>query len=204
MVIKYRVKGVRGRLREFDPSLTYKNIMQNINKAQQNLLKIVEKSSGVRGEKYFGSETSLPDWVSETLDVLELADVRQPSISEIKQAIMLEKGIKQLASRYQAVQSRGLTPVLEAGYLQELEGLDGDDRFINAQRLMIEQKLAGLTQVQKQVFFTSKFYQEVKTAKGNYERILKWAEADSGENLTIDEAWAYMLNNKLSQYIAGL
>ena len=210
-IVKYRLSS-RGRPRELDTDLIYKSIRENMKDANKRLLAIEKMSKGVRGEKYFGSATSLPDWIDEAIDILNSSEYgRDISPSEAEQIRLAERSVRQLASKQERVYSKAISDIITEGAYSELREISKSNskftqKYINA----IKSQLNKLTKSQRQTLLTSKAWQEPKTAKGRYKNVKNWAQKETGKTLTYDEAWAYTLyrrtieglpNDKLPEHI---
>ena len=198
-IIKYRVKS-RGRPREIDTNLIYQEIVQATKKALPRLEEIRQSTKGYRGERVLGSKTSVPDWVEESLDLLQTADHgRDLSVSEAVSITQTLKNLRELASPQARVYGRAIGEQLTKEYVIAFgEFKDGKiSNFTQAQIRDIPQKLESMSIRERQDFFLSNRYQDPRST-GRYKRVLEWAKADSGKAvMSYQEAWAYLFNSKI-------
>lgn len=202
-IIKYSKTG-RGRPATLDTDIIYSQIESSLNKALRRLSKFRKKSKGYRGESIYGTDTSLPDWVSETFDLLDANEIgRKLSIKEIESIKQTAKSLRELASKQARVYERALDTQLSSQYIKDIKkGLEGShSKFQQKQIQNITMKLEKMTPLQRQKFIQSQYYQDPQTAKGRYKRVLNWAKADTGKQyMSYDEAWAYLQKRKLDEY----
>lgn len=198
-IIKYRVKS-RGRPREIDTNLIYQEIVQATKKALPRLEEIRQSTKGYRGERVLGSKTSVPDWVEESLDLLQTADYgRDLSVSEAVSITQTLKNLRELASPQARVYGRAIGEQLTKEYVIAFgEFKDGKiSNFTQEQIQDIQQKLESMSIRERQDFFLSNRYQDPRST-GRYKRVLEWAKADSGKAvMSYQEAWAYLFNSKI-------
>ena len=198
-IIKYRVKS-RGRPRELDTNLIYQEIVQATKKALPRLEEIRQSTKGYRGERVLGSKTSVPDWVEESLDLLQTADYgRYLSVAEAVSITQTLKNLRELASPQARVYGRAIGEQLTKEYVVAFGEFKGGkiSNFTQAQIRDIQQKLESMTIKERQDFFLSNRYQDPR-ATGRYKRVLEWAKADSGKAImSYQEAWAYLFNSKI-------
>ena len=198
-IIKYRVKS-RGRPREIDTNLIYQEIVQATKKALPRLEEIRQSTKGYRGERVLGSKTSVPDWVEESLDLLQTADYgRDLSVSEAVSITQTLKNLRELASPQARVYGRAIGEQLTKEYVIAFgEFKDGKiSNFTQSQIRDIQQKLESMSIKERQDFFLSNRYQDPRST-GRYKRVLAWAKADSGKAvMSYQEAWAYLFNSKI-------
>lgn len=198
-IIKYRVKS-RGRPREIDTNLIYREIVEATKKALPRLEEIRQSTKGYRGERVLGSKTSVPDWVEESLDLLQTADDgRDLSVSEAVSVTQTLKNLRELASPQARVYGRAIGEQLTKEYVIAFgEFNDGKiSNFTQEQIQDIQQKLESMSIRERQDFFLSNRYQDPRST-GRYKRVLEWAKADSGKAvMSYQEAWAYLFNSKI-------
>lgn len=198
-IIKYRVS-TRGRPRELDTNLIYQEIRQATQKALPRLEEIRASTKGYRGERVLGSKTSIPDWIEESLDLLEAVDYgRNLSTAEAIGIRETLKNLKELASPQARVYGRAIGEQLTKEYVVAFgEFSDGRvSNFTQEQIAEIQSKLESMTIKERQEFFLSNRYQDPR-ATGRYKRVLAWAKADSGRSvMSYTEAWAYLFNTKI-------
>lgn len=199
-IIKYRVKS-RGRPREIDTNLIYQEIVQATKKALPRLEEIRQSTKGYRGERVLGSKTSVPDWVEESLDLLQTADYgRDLSVSEAVSITQTLKNLRELASPQARVYGRAIGEQLTKEYVIAFGEFNKDGKisnFTQEQIQDIQQKLESMSIRERQDFFLSNRYQDPRST-GRYKRVLAWAKADSGKAvMSYQEAWAYLFNSKI-------
>lgn len=198
-IIKYRVKS-RGRPREIDTNLIYQEIVEATKKALPRLEEIRQSTKGYRGERVLGSKTSVPDWVEESLDLLQTADYgRDLTTSEAVSITQTLKNLRELASPQARVYGRAIGEQLTKEYVVAFgEFKDGKiSNFTQEQIQDIQQKLESMSIRERQDFFLSNRYQDPRST-GRYKRVLEWAKADSGKAvMSYQEAWAYLFNSKI-------
>lgn len=201
----YVRSGRRGRPLSIDPEAELnKLIQQTLPKAKQRLSKFRQQTSGVRDSAFLGSETDLPAFVESTIDVLsdlrEGARISYESLRETKRAIKIAE---QLASKQKRVYGRALEPALTEEYLRDLDRFSSKSGSIYMKRknAQLRKMFTKLTPQQRQEFFFSKKYQDVRTMAGRYAHIVAWAEAETGrKNMTEEEAWAYLRVRRLEDF----
>lgn len=199
-IIKYRVKS-RGRPREIDTNLIYQEIVEATKKALPRLEEIRQSTKGYRGERVLGSKTSVPDWVEESLDLLQTADYgRDLSVSEAVSITQTLKNLRELASPQARVYGRAIGEQLTKEYVIAFGEFNKDGKisnFTQEQIQNIQQKLESMSIRERQDFFLSNRYQDPRST-GRYKRVLAWAKADSGKAvMSYQEAWAYLFNSKI-------
>lgn len=199
-IFKYRVKA-RGRPRELDTELVYKQIVESSKRAGQRLAQFRRETKGVRGEKLLGSSTSLPDIIEESLDLLEAVEYgHELSPADLQQIAQAAKLTKQLTSPQARVYGRALEEVLTQQYVSELQREYGEgSRFTIKTRKEIETILQDLAPEDRQKFFMSKYYESIQKAH-RYKRVKAWSEADSGREMTYQEAWVYLFKRRLEDF----
>ena len=107
-IIKYSKTG-RGRPATLDTDVIYSQIESNLNKALSRLSEFRKSSKGYRGESIYGTSTSLPDWISETFDLLDANERgRKLSIKEIETIKQTAKSLRELTSKQKRVYERAL------------------------------------------------------------------------------------------------
>ena len=204
-IIKYRVKS-RGRPREIDTNLIYQEIVEATKKALPRLEEIRQSTKGYRGERVLGSKTSVPDWVEESLDLLQTADYgRDLSVSEAVSITQTLKNLRELASPQARVYGRAIGEQLTKEYVIAFaEFKDGKiSNFTQRQIQDIQKQLESMSIRERQDYFTSRYYQDPR-AIGRYERVLKWSKADSGRAvMSYQEAWSYLFNRRLQDFVYG-
>lgn len=190
--------GKRGRPSRIDIDATYDLIEDLYLTASPRLKEIRKTTKGMRGEEILGTQTTVPEWVEESLDTLGAAQLgRKIDYLELQQIKSTINSLKELSAKRAKVYERGLAKQFEQAYLKELKEFEESaSAFGKKQTKRIKEKLSKMTARQKQEFFTSKQYQAVKDNK-KYKHVKNWAEADSGKKLTYNEAWAYLYNKKM-------
>lgn len=203
-IIKYRVK-TRGRPRELDTNLIYQQIIQSSKTAMPRLKEIRESTRGYRSERVLGSQTSLPDWVEESLDLLEGVEYgRELSTQEAVSIGETLKSLRELSSPQKRVYQRAIGEQLTQEYVSAFGEFGRDGKLSNFTQRQIEDiksMLLEMTPQERQEFFLSRYYQDPK-ANGRYERVKNWATAHSGRSrLTYQESWSYLYASKIRDYI---
>lgn len=198
--------GKRGRPLELDINKVYSEFWDLTPLADIRLRKFRQETKGIRGEAILGSQTSLPDWLDESINLLEEARTgRELSYAEAKQIKLNLESMKELASKQKRVYERALQQQLTASYFDELTkyAMTAKSDFTKTQIQEIRGRIQALPKRKQQELMFSKYYQSPKTTRGRYKRVKDWAEADSGKkNMTYEEAWAYLLNRRLEEGLA--
>ena len=193
--------GKRGRPLELDVNKVYNEFWDLTPLADLRLRKFRQETKGIRGEALLGSQTSLPDWLDESIDLLQEAKAgRKLSYYEAKQIKLNLETIKELGSKQKRVYERALQEQLTSSYFDELlkykETATSD--FTKKQIDEIKSKIEKLPKRAQQSLLFSKYYQSPKATRGRYRRVKNWAEKDSGQkNMTYEEAWAYLLKRRI-------
>lgn len=193
--------GKRGRPLELDINKVYNEFFDLTPLADLRLRKFRQETKGIRGEALLGSQTSLPDWLDESIDLLQEAKSgRKLSYYEAKQIKLNLETIKELGSKQKRVYERALQEQLTSSYFDELlkyqETATSD--FTKKQIDEIKSKIEKLPKRAQQSLLFSKYYQSPKTIGGRYKKVLEWSKRDSGQkNMTLDEAWAYLLKRRI-------
>ena len=205
-IIKYRVKS-RGRPREIDTNLIYQEIVEATKKALPRLEEIRQLTKGYRGERVLGSKTSVPDWVEESLDLLQTADYgRDLSASEAVSITQTLKNLRELASPQARVYGRAIGEQLTKEYVIAFGEFNANGQLTNfskAQIKEIEKNITSMSIKERQEYFTSRYYQDPR-ATGKYKRVLAWSKADSGRAvMSYDEAWSYLFRRRLEDFMYG-
>lgn len=205
-IIKYRVKS-RGRPREIDTNLIYQEIVQATKKAMPRLEEIRQSTKGYRGERVLGSKTSVPDWVEESLDLLQTADYgRDLSVSEAVSITQTLKSLRELASPQARVYNRAIGEQLTKEYVVAFGEFTKNGQLTNFSKAQIEEirkTIENMSITERQQYFTSKYYQDTR-ATGRYKRVLEWSKADSGKAvMSYDEAWSYLFKRRLEDFQYG-
>lgn len=200
-VIKYRIK-TRGRPREFNIDKAISDLYEAEAKAVDVLRDIRETSRGYRSERILGSSTTAPAWVQESLDLLEGAKYgRDLSVKEIQSIKQTTSELRQLGSasrRYSAQGRASLTERISKEYEESLaEFAKGGRQFTKSEIAKIKRRLSEMTPQEKGEFFFSSKYQDPKKYE-RYKKVQAWAQADSGEELTMQESWAYLFNRRMA------
>ena len=194
--------GKRGRPLELDINKVYDDFWSLTPLADIRLRKFRQETKGIRGEAIFGSQTSLPDWIDESMDLLvEAKQGRELSYKEAKQIKQNLESMKELTSTQRRVYERALSEQLTMSYYDELTKFEekAKSQFTKKQISDIKSKVGSMTKRERQKLLTSKKYQSPK-ATGRYKRVKAWAEKDSGrKNLTYEEAWAYLQKQKIGE-----
>ena len=146
-IIKYRVKS-RGRPRELDTNLIYQEIVQATKKALPRLEEIRQSTKGYRGERVLGSKTSVPDWVEESLDLLQTADYgRDLSVSEAVSITQTLKNLRELASPQARVYGRAIGEQLTKEYVIAFGEFNANGQLTNFSKAQIKEIEKNITTV---------------------------------------------------------
>ena len=195
--------GKRGRPLELDINKTLNEFYDLTPLADLRLRKFRQESKGMRGEAILGSQTSLPDWIEESFDLLEEAKAgRELSYKEAKQIKQNIESVRELTSNQRRVYERALSEQLTMSYYDELTQYEekAKSQFTKKQISEIKTKVSSMSKRERQSLLTSKKYQSPK-ATGRYKRVKAWAERDSGrKNMTYEEAWAYLQKKRIGEY----
>ena len=203
-IIKIRTGG-RGRPTTIDTEYYRETIYNLYEKASPRLEQIRKSSTGYRGEEILGSEQSYPDWVTKSLDVIsdyEMGGVLKPSKQDLADVKATIKSLQQLSSPRVGVSARALSQRINEYYLGELGRWERDASSFTKKRIgKIKERLQDLSPKQITQLMLSKAYQDPKTAEQRYERVKKWSESKTKRKLTYQEAWIYLLSDKLEKGI---
>ena len=191
--------GGRGRPLTLDIDTAYDEIISLLPKASARLKALRKSSAGMRSEAIFGTQTSVPDWVEQSLDILDTAQafdmpLTYKDVKDIKTTITT---LKQLGSKQAKVYERALSEQLTQEYLDELEQFEQTSTSFAKQQIKeLKQNFMKLSKRGKQKFLTSKAYQSPKS-KGRYKRVKDYAQAETGKsNMTYQDAWAYLYKRR--------
>ena len=204
--------GGRGRPLEIDVDATLKQFMAQLPQAKARLQEIRRTTSGERSESILGSETTLPKGIKASIDVLEaLQQGQKIDYATARELRSNLRTVKELASKQERVYGRALSSSLLKQYEQDIkyQSKYASKQVSQTYKGMLE-RVERLTPRQQQKFFTSRGYQNVKTNRRDYKRVIEWAEADiqnkygQDVQLTAEEAFAYMLEDKQIQEIQGI
>lgn len=202
----------RGRPLEFDVDKTLEQFMRSLPKAKARLQEIRRTTSGERAEDILGSETTLPKGISASIDALEElqqgGQINYATAKEIRQNL---RTVQQLASKQERVYGRALASSLLRQYEQDInyQSKYASKQVSQTYKGMLE-RVKTLTPRQQQKFFTGRGYQNVKTNRRDYQRVIEWAESDIqsryGQDiqLTAEEAFAYMLEDRQIEAIEDI
>lgn len=196
--------GERGRPLKIDVDASLKQFMQQLPRAKARLQEIRRTTSGERAESILGSETTLPKGIRASMDVLEALQTGEKidyaTARELRANLRV---VKELASKQERVYSRALASSLLKQYEQDIQYQSkyASKQVSQTYKGMLE-RVKTLTPRQQQKFFTGRGYQNVKTNRRDYQRIIEWAENDiqskygQDVQLTAEEAFAYMLEDR--------
>lgn len=196
--------GERGRPLKIDVDVSLKQFMQQLPRAKARLQEIRRTTSGERAESILGSETTLPKGIRASMDVLEALQTGEKidyaTARELRANLRV---VKELASKQERVYSRALASSLLKQYEQDIQYQSkyASKQVSQTYKGMLE-RVKTLTPRQQQKFFTGRGYQNVKTNRRDYQRIIEWAENDiqnkygQDVQLTAEEAFAYMLEDR--------
>ena len=204
--------GGRGRPLTIDVESTLKQFMQQLPRAKARLQEIRRTTSGERAESILGSETTLPKGINATIDVLEALQQGQKidyaTARELRANLLT---VRELASKQERVYGRALASQLVKQYEQDIayQSKYASKGVASTYKGMLE-RVKTLTPRQQQKFFTSRGYQNVKTNRRDYKRVIEWAESDiqnkygQDVQLTAEEAFAYMLEDRQIKAIEAI
>lgn len=195
------LSGKRGRPLSIDPEKELQDlVVSQIPKAKQILKRFREETHGIRDESLFGSETTLPDFITSSLDILadlkENSSIDYESLKELKSNL---KTIRQLSSKQERVYGRALDAAMLAQYESGLKLTESNgNEFVIKSNKRVMENLRKMMPLQRKKFFMSKTYQDPKTMVGKYQNIITWAEKRHGRQLDEQEAWAILREARLS------
>ena len=187
--------GRRGRPLTLDTEELTTQFMKSFDKAKSTLAQIRRKTSGVRDTSILGTPTSLPEWLETTYQVISsgIGQLDYTSARELKAGV---KATRQLASRVEKSRQQALSDIMYNQYIYELDTMiSKSSEQAKDSYEKLKQRIQSLNKIERQEFFTSKFYESPK-AFGNkeYEKILAWSKKETGkEAMTFQEAGAYLL-----------
>ena len=196
--------GGRGRPLAIDVEATLEQFLKLKPRATARLREIRRTTSGERAESILGSETTLPIGISASIDALEAlkygVELDYQTAREIRANLRM---FKQLASKQERVYSKALASQLLKQYEQDItyQSKYASQKVGETYKGMLE-RVKTLSPRQQQKFFTSRGYQNVKTNRREYKRVIEWATNDIKKRfgidvqLTAEEAFAYMLEDK--------
>ena len=199
--------GGRGRPLAIDVDATLKQFMQQLPRAKARLQEIRRTTSGERAESILGSETTLPKGINATIDVLEaLQSGQKIDYATARELRANLRTVRELASKQERVYSRALSSLLLEQYKRDIEYQSkyASKKVSETYKAMLE-RAEKLTPRQQQKFFTSRGYQNVKTNRQEYKKVIEWSTNDIKKRfgidvqLTAEEAFAYMLEDKQIQ-----
>lgn len=187
--------GGRGRPLKLDTEAAKNMLYKNVEQVKKNLAQIRKTTSGVRDEFILGSNTRLPEFIKVTERMLNQAEINKNlSLDSIKQIKTYIKATKELGSRTEKVRSRALGNILYQDYKADLQQAAAKgSRVVKKITQKMLKKVEKMTAREKQEFFTSKRYQDIKTTGRRYKHIKAWSEKHSGQNMTYQEAAFYLI-----------
>lgn len=191
--------GGRGRPLKLDTEAAKNMLYKNIEQVKKNLAQIRKTTSGVRDEFILGSNTRLPEFIKVTERMLNQAENNKNlSLDSIKQIKTYIKATKELGSRTEKVRSRALGNILYQDYKADLqEAAAKGSRFVKKITQKMLKKVEKMTAREKQEFFTSERYQDIKTTYRRYKHITAWSKKHSGKkNMTYQEAAFYLIEQR--------
>lgn len=200
--------GKRGRPLTFDAEDILAQFMRQLPRAKARLQEIRRTTSGERNEAILGSETSLPKGISASIDVLQ--DLKLGEQIDYETARIIKENlrqVKQLASKQERVYSKALANALVKQYEADI---DYQSKYASKTTQNIykslKQNVKKLTPQQQQQFLTSSGYQNVKTNRKKYDKVIAWAEDHFAKTygqevkMTAEEALAYVIKVKQDEY----
>lgn len=187
--------GRRGRPLTLDTEELTTQFMKSFAAAKSTLAQIRRKTSGVRDTSILGTPTSLPEWLETTYQVISsgIGQLDYISAKELKAGV---KATRQLASRVEKSRQQALSDIMYKQYIYELDTMiSKSSEQAKDSYEKLKQRIQSLNKIERQDFFTSKFYESPKAFGGKeYEKILAWSKKETGkEAMTFQEAGAYLL-----------
>ena len=187
--------GRRGRPLTLDTEELTTQFMKSFAAAKSTLAQIRRKTSGVRDTSILGTPTSLPEWLETTYQVISsgIGQLDYTSARELKAGV---KATRQLASRVEKSRQQALSDIMYNQYIYELDTMiSKSSEQAKDSYEKLKQRIQSLNKIERQEFFTSKFYESPKAFGGKeYEKILAWSKKETGkEAMTFQEAGAYLL-----------
>lgn len=187
--------GRRGRPLTLDTEELTTQFMKSFAAAKSTLAQIRRKTSGVRDTSILGTPTSLPEWLETTYQVISsgIGQLDYTSARELKAGV---KATRQLASRVEKSRQQALSDIMYKQYIYELDTMiSKSSEQAKDSYEKLKQRIQSLNKIERQDFFTSKFYESPKAFGGKeYEKILAWSKKETGkEAMTFQEAGAYLL-----------
>ena len=187
--------GRRGRPLTLDTEELTTQFMKSFEAAKSTLAQIRRKTSGVRDTSILGTPTSLPEWLETTYQVISsgIGQLDYTSARELKSGV---KATRQLASRVEKSRQQALSDIMYNQYIYELDTMiSKSSEQAKDSYEKLKQRIQSLNKIERQEFFTSKFYESPKAFGGKeYEKILAWSKKETGkEAMTFQEAGAYLL-----------
>lgn len=187
--------GRRGRPLTLDTEELTTQFMKSFTAAKSTLAQIRRKTSGVRDTSILGTPTSLPEWLETTYQVISsgIGQLDYTSAKELKAGV---KATRQLASRVEKSRQQALSDIMYKQYIYELDTMiSKSSEQAKDSYEKLKQRIQSLNKIERQEFFTSKFYESPKAFGGKeYEKILAWSKKETGkEAMTFQEAGAYLL-----------
>lgn len=187
--------GRRGRPLTLDTEELTNQFMKSFTAAKSTLAQIRRKTSGVRDTSILGTPTSLPEWLETTYQVISsgIGQLDYTSARELKAGV---KATRQLASRVEKSRQQALSDIMYNQYIYELDTMiSKSSEQAKDSYEKLKQRIQSLNKIERQDFFTSKFYESPKAFGGKeYEKILAWSKKETGkEAMTFQEAGAYLL-----------
>ena len=187
--------GRRGRPLSLDTEELTTQFMKSFAAAKSTLAQIRRKTSGVRDTSILGTPTSLPEWLETTYQVISsgIGQLDYTSARELKAGV---KATRQLASRVEKSRQQALSDIMYNQYIYELDTMiSKSSEQAKDSYEKLKQRIQSLNKIERQEFFTSKFYESPKAFGGKeYEKILAWSKKETGkEAMTFQEAGAYLL-----------
>ena len=187
--------GRRGRPLTLDTEELTTQFMKSFAAAKSTLAQIRRKTSGVRDTSILGTPTSLPEWLETTYQIISsgIGQLDYISAKELKAGV---KATRQLASRVEKSRQQALSDIMYNQYTYELDTMiSKSSEQAKDSYDKLKQRIQSLNKIERQKFFTSKFYESPKAFGGKeYEKILAWSKKETGkEAMTFQEAGAYLL-----------
>lgn len=195
--------GRRGRPLSIDPEKELQElIFRDIPKAKERLAEFRKETSGLRDAAILGTETELPDFIQSTIDIL--ADIQENQSIDYESLKQLKKNLRttrELKSKQKRVYGRALDEKIFEDYQKTLLRQDSTSSdFVLQSNKRVLGKLEKMTKQQRQKFFFSRGYQDPATMRKDYKRLVAWASKKVGRQLTVDEAWAVVREERLEEF----
>lgn len=198
--MKIKIKGGgRGRPLTIDTERLLTQLNKNLSKAKQTLTEIRKTTSGYRGVEILGTGGELPEWLEEGYALLDMAQrgtkLSYQAAKELRQSV---QAVEQLASKRKETQEKALSEYFQREFYEMIDyGMKNQSTFTKQQLREMEKIFRNMIPRQQQQFMLSRGYQDIKTLSKKYRNIKKWADRETGKNLSYAEADAYLLKRRM-------